>query len=413
MALLSLHSSPVAPLGRSDAGGMNLYVHQVADELVRLGLSVDIFTRKTDKRLPKILELQSGARLVHLSAGPERPLPKHVLPLHIPALAMELRQFAHREMVHYDVLHCHYWLSGLVGMRARAALGAPVVTMFHTLSRLKEIHMGTPDRADSALRYDGERCVISGSDVVVGATSEELKHIRVLYGREPARFTVIPPGVDAGLFRPLSAAESRRKLHIEAERVILFVGRLDPLKGLNTLLRSVALLPEPLRCGTRVVVVGGRDASDRSRATDYRRMASALGIGDLLDMRRSVPQTELPAYFSAADVCAVPSAYESFGTVAIESMACETPVVAFAVGGLTTTITNGVTGFLAPVAGDQAYAACLARALECSGREQMGQRARRAVLRFNWSATARQTLELYENAVADRPCMCRLLAGAG
>jgi D-inositol-3-phosphate glycosyltransferase len=413
IALLSLHSSPLAPLGRSDAGGMNLYVRRLADELATLGLYVDMFTRRTDTELPTVVELGPRTRLIHLDAGLPQLLPKCRLPLLIPTMTRELNSFALRAGVTYDVLHCHYWISGLVGLACRDTLEAPVVSMFHTLSRVKEQYAPGKEGADSELRFAGERSVLVDSDAIIGATELERTQFATLYGHDPQRFAVIPPGVDADLFRPHDTTESRQALGIDAERVVLFVGRLDPMKRLDILLRAVESLPPSQLRGLRLVVVGGNDEGDRMAVRKYCRMASDLGLEHVIDVRSNVPQDQLPLYFSAATVCAVPSAYESFGMVAIESMACETPVVAFDVGGLATTVRHGQSGFLARPGDVEDFSLKLAEALSSDALGAMGRQGRTSVRDYEWSTIAERTLEFYGDVVAAYEYESQELVGAG
>ena len=401
VALLSLHSSPIAAPGRRpDVGGMNLYVRRLADGLANLGIEVDVFTRRTDPQSPEIVHVDSGARLIHLAAGPARRLPKSVLPMHINSMVASFEGFMERERLSYDVLHSHYWISGLVAMRHRVRLGAsvPFITMFHTLARLKSHYSGEADRSDSALRIDGERCLIGRADVVVGATEAEHHDMARLYGRQPAAYATIPPGVDFELFRPVDRAFSRRILGIEADRVIVFVGRQDPLKGLGILVHSIAELPVHLRTGMKVIIIGGGDGPGGRPGRKLATFVGRLGLQDIVRMEGHVEQYRLPLYYSAADICAVPSAYESFGMAAVEAMACGTPVVAFRVGGLATTVRDGVTGFLAPSTDGKAYAETLRGALEHPERSVLGCRARLSVQRYSWAAVTARTAELYEEA---------------
>lgn len=397
VALLSLHSSPLAALGGTDVGGMNLYVRRLAEGLAASGFQADVFTRRTDPLTPEIVDLVPGARVVHLAAGPARPLAKSVLPLHVPAMVNGLAAFVDRERVRFDVIHTHYWLSGLAGLRYLAQTGQPIplVHMFHTLSKLKELYLGQCDRNDSALRYDGERCVLGRADVIVGATEGEADEMASLYGRKPARYVVIPPGVDRDLFRPLGREASRRELGINARQVILFVGRSDPIKGLDVLLRAVASFPHSVRSGLKVLVVGGTVGSG------VRRTTSRLGLDSIVEFRTKVSHTELPRFYSAADVCAVPSAYESFGMVALEAMACQTPVVAFRVGGLASLIKDGSTGSLADPGRPDAYARELLAAMTSDKLESYGRRARMTAQRYTWDVTVGRTLDLYDDLVRE------------
>ncbi len=402
VALLSLHSSPVARMGRTDAGGMNLYVRELADGLAEAGIQADIFTRRTDRAEPPTIVLESGARIVYVNAGPPRRLPKSVLPLQLRAMASAMRAFTEQEGREYDIVHSHYWLSGLVAMRYRSTQPrpAPFVHMFHTLSKVKELYLGKPDPDDSALRSDGERCVLGHADVVVGATESERDDMVRLYDRPPSSFCVIPPGVDLRRFFPQGKEYSRRALGIDAERVILFVGRFDRLKGLDILLRSVAELPASLRRGLRVVLVGGVDPRRHSRDRWYARAVERLGLQDVVDARGHVDQDHLSLFYSAADICAVPSAYESFGMAAVESMACQTPVVAFQVGGLVTTVRDGRTGFLARERTPESFAQRLAEALASNDLDAMGRQARMAVQRYSWDLVVSRTMDLYEDLAA-------------
>ncbi len=400
---MALHSSPVAPLGRADAGGMNLYVRRLATGLADRGVATDIFTRRTDGIMPPVVELAPGVRIISLAAGPRRRLPKSTLPLHVPSLVSAMNAFVKNERIDYDVLHSHYWLSGIVAMRYRRQCGEsiPLIHMFHTLVKLKEHYMGEVDRDESDLRFDGERCLIGRADTVVGATAGEAEEMALLYGRSPQQYEVIPPGVDLDLFVPHDKRESRRALGLAARYVILFVGRQDKLKGLDVLLRSIGGLPAGLRQQLRVVLVGGRDGRD-GEGQRTRKLVTKLGLDEIVEFRGKVDQSDLPRYYSAADVCAMPSAYESFGMVAIESMACQTPVVAFRVGGLATTINDGKTGFLVPRRDEDGYRKALYAALTSSKPESMGRRARLEAQKYSWDRTVDQTLALYEELVAEQ-----------
>ena len=408
VALLALHSSPLASIGEGNAGGMNLYVRRLADELCRRSIAVDVFTRRVDRHTPDIIQSQAGARFIHLEAGPARVLPKHVLPLHIPALSSALEDFARRERADYDVVHAHYWLSGLVALRSHAVLDAPLITMFHTLSRAKQLHAGKPDDAESALRADGERCLISSSDVIVGATRGELDLIQRLYGRTPREFVAIPPGVDLHRFRPRDQRESRKLLGWQDAPTILFVGRFDPMKGLEPLMHSLAKVKTRLPYGTRLVVAGG-DGHGGSR---YRRLAEDLGISSLIEFCGLVSPDRLPHYYAAADICVVPSVYESFGMAAVEAMACATPVVAFRVGALATTVIDGCSGILVEPQNTSALGGALVHALTESNLPELGRRARFHVQRFSWQRSVAATTDLYARVAEERVCTCKSVAGA-
>jgi D-inositol-3-phosphate glycosyltransferase len=313
-----------------------------------------------------------------------------------------LRSHVERQHMSYDVLHSHYWLSGVVALRFRDDPRVPVVHMFHTLSRAKELYAGTSDPTDSALRVDAESCVSASADVIVGATDAERKLLERLYGKQPQVYKVISPGVDLDAFAPMDKGKARAKLGIAADQVILFAGRLDPIKGLDVLLQSVADIRASLHTTLQVVVVGGSGEAGSRGTARYRHLARRLGIESIVDFRGPVSQADLPLYFSAADICAVPSAYESFGMVALEAMACQTPVVGFAVGGLEATVKDRQTGFLAAPGSRHHFSQALYAALTSPNLETMGRRARLMAHRFTWSGAAGASVAAYEEAASAR-----------
>lgn len=408
VALLSLHSSPLAEIGERDAGGMNVYVRRLAHELAGRGMAVDVFTRRADGNSPEVLETEIGARFINLRAGAPRRLPKAILPLHVNALVDALLEFAARDGVEYDLLHAHYWLSGLVALHCGREFDAPVISMFHTLSRVKQLYAGAADGNDSTLRVDGERRVITGSDVVVGATEEEGSLMAGLYGVAPRQFTVIPPGVDLTHFRPRSRDASRRALGLPDVPTILFVGRFDSMKGLDRLLAALAWSRDTLPVGARAIIVGGDGADGRS----FRALARRLGVDRLVDFRGLVSPDALPEYFAAADVCAVPSVYESFGLAAVEAMACGTPVVAFRVGGLAETVRHGLSGTLVEPGDIPAFGEAMVDLLTSPRRHEMGCQARAAVQRYSWERTIGRVTDLYQEIAGTPRCHCGLRVGA-
>ncbi|HEX8917385.1 MAG TPA: glycosyltransferase [Chloroflexota bacterium] len=406
IAFLSLHSSPLAKIGTVDAGGMNVYVGRLAEELARLDVQVDIFTRRTSSGTPEIVEGKHGVRVVHLDAGPARQVPKSALPLYVPALAASYSRFTKRHCLEYDLLHAHYWLSGLVGLEVRG--GAPLVAMFHTLARVKEFYSGGPDPSDSSLRYEGERRVMENADAVTVATADEELHMERLYGVKPLNYVAIPPGVDLRRFSPGDKEKSRQRLQIAADKTVLFVGRLDPIKGLDALLWAMADI-RPRTPQTLKLVVVTDTGEESPRYLRYRKLASGLGLDGVVEFRDLVPQKTLAHYYRAADVCVVPSAYESFGMAAVEAMACATPVVAFRVGGLASTIAHDETGYLASPGSRQDLAQQLFRAVTSDDLPAMGARARDAVEQYSWARTAGKTRDLYDRM---RETVAESLTGA-
>jgi D-inositol-3-phosphate glycosyltransferase len=413
VALLSVHSSPLAVPGTTDVGGMNVYVRALGEYLGSQGVRADVFTRRIDADAPEVVPLGEGHRLIHLRAGAARPLPKSVLPLHLPALVASLRAFTAREGTSYDILHSHYWLSGLAALQFRGHERTPLVHMFHTLSRVKEFYLHAPDTGDSSGRSEGERTVLEGADLVVGATREEKELMERLYGRSPATYAVVPPGVDMDLFRPRDRTQSRRRLGIDAEKVVLFVGRLDRIKGFDVLLRSLASMHATSPQTLKLIAVCDFQNENRAVEAPYRRLIRELHLENLVELRGTVPQRLMPFYYSAADVCAMPSAYESFGMVAVESMACQTPVVAFAVGGLATTIKHQQTGFLVSPGSTSAFAGQLEQALYGTDLDSVGRRARMSAQRYSWTSVGERTLDLYERIFRLRVCLLSRASGEG
>jgi D-inositol-3-phosphate glycosyltransferase len=398
VALLSLHTSPLAMPGRSrDAGGMNVYVRELAKHLGRRGVTVDIFTRWTDPNLPQILPLGTRARLIHIPAGPIAPLPKNDLYAHTAAFASGIDCFAVTERAEYDVIHSHYWLSGVAGLDLARRWGAPHVAMFHTLARLKQA--ARPAEREMPLRAEEERRIIAESHRVIVATDDERAQIARLYGAPRCHLRIIPCGVDLAHFTPTGSTEAREQLrqalHLGAEPMLLYVGRLDPLKGAEVLVRAMPLLREQ----ATLVLLGG-DAHDPERQR-LRALARDLGIAQRIRYADAVPHDALPAYYRAADLLAVASHYESFGMVAVEALACGTPVIAPAVGGLPSIIRDGENGALLCQRTPAQFAAHI-DALLASPQHMADLRAqaRPSIRHLGWPAIAATVNALYNDVCA-------------
>ena len=391
VALLSFHGCPFARLGEKDSGGMNVYVLQVARELARRGDRVDIFTRYHDPNDPRVVELESGLRLVHLDAGPLDST-KEGLYEHIPEFLNNLLAFHREQDVRYDVVHSHYWLSGPVGEVLSDRWNVPHVVTFHTLAKTKK--MARPGEVEPYQRSVVEQQTMESADAVVVSTEDEGNEIRRLYQREPHSVRAIPAGVDLDLFRPMPKRAARDALGLNGEKVVLYVGRLEPLKGVDILLEAIWRLED--RSDTRLLIVGG-GPEDR----ELRRLKSSadrLGLGGTVTFTGSVDQKELPIYYNAADVFALPSYYESFGLVALEAMACETPVLASRVGGLKTFVKDGMSGYLIPWRCPDPFAQRLDMLLANPAlREKMGKAGRTTALAMNWSRTADSLVDLYRD----------------
>ena len=365
VCLLSVHTSPLEQPGTGDAGGMNVYVVQTALRMARRGIEVEIFTRATSSEHAPVVELAPGVLVRHVVAGPFEGLGKDDLPSQLCAFtAGVLRAEARHEPGWYDVVHSHYWLSGQVGWLARDRWGVPLVHTAHTLARVKNAALADGDPPEPMVRVIGEDQVVAESDRLVCNTDIEARELVDLYGADPARIVTIPPGVDLARFRPGDRAAARRTLAIAPDAVVLaFVGRIQPLKAPDVVLHAAAALlaREPsLRARLVVLVAGGPSGSGLAEPTGLQRLASRLGLDDVVRFLPPQPAHGLATVFRAADVVAVPSHNESFGLVALEAQACGTPVVAARVGGLPVAVADGVSGLLVDGHGAGSWADALA-----------------------------------------------------
>lgn len=340
IAVISVHGCPVVRAGEKDTGGMNVYLLESARALARQGVQVDVFTRRHDPCDPEIVQLAPGARVVHLDAGPLSADKTDVYPL-LPDFCAALESFRALEGAFYDLIWTHYWLSGLVGLDLRKRWGIPHATCFHTLAQIKL--RARAGETEVPQRDRSERRVIDEADQVIVWTDHERDALMGLYGADPDRVCVIPPGVDSNRFRPLVQAACRDELELDQDcRLLLYVGRLERLKGVHILLRALATLEDA--DDVNLLVVGGAENSpERDR---LRSIAREGGVADRVRFVTSVGQEKLIEYYNAADVCVLPSYYESFGLAALEAAACGRPVVASSVGGLPSIIQDGVTGYL-------------------------------------------------------------------
>jgi D-inositol-3-phosphate glycosyltransferase len=346
--MLSVHTCPLAALGGKETGGMNVYVREVSRELGRMGVEVDVFTRSQNVAIPRVVQMTDAVRVVHLAAGPEAPMPREQIHAHLDEFVEGVEAWRIGRGVEYALIHAHYWLSGVVGLTLAARWSVPMLQMFHTLGDLKNRVARRAADVEPEVRLDEEARIVASADRVVAASVAEREHLTQRHGVDVSRIAVIPCGVDTDLFTPGVAADARAALRLPDGCLVLYVGRLAPIKGLETLLDALGLLGRRGRA-VRLIVVGGEaDEPTDAHETGLRRRIADLGIGDLVGFAGPQPQETLRTHYVAADVTVLPSHYESFGLVAMEAMACGSPVVASRVGGLTTTVRDGATGFLVP-----------------------------------------------------------------
>lgn len=400
--MISYHTCPLATLGGKDTGGMNVYVRDLTRQLGKMGIHVDVFTRSQDEHVPHVLhDLGYGNRVVHIPAGPEVPLPKEVLASHLPEFVEGILAFAESKGLQYDLIHSHYWMSGLAARDLKAEWNVPIVHMFHTLGIMKQRVARVPDEAEGDYRLKGESDVLQLADRIVASTLAELAQLQWLYKANVRKVVIIPPGVDLTHFYPIPTDEAKEYIGVlPCEQVVLFVGRIEPLKGIDTLIEAIAILRQRNVMVCLSVIGGDADVSQDELSDEMARLQVLREKYDLQDLvtflgRRG--QDTLPYYYSASEAVVVPSHYESFGMVALEAMACGTPVVASQVGGLAYLVQDGVTGFTVPVDEPQALADCLIRLLQdASLRKRMGEQAAAFALDYDWDKIAARIVKLYE-----------------
>ncbi|QUH05314.1 D-inositol-3-phosphate glycosyltransferase [Saccharopolyspora erythraea] len=403
-AVLSLHTSPLEQPGTGDAGGMNVYIARTSAKLAELGTEVEIFTRATSSDIPPVAQLAPGVTVRSLLAGPFEGLDKNDLPSQICAFAAgALRVEARHDPGYYDVVHSHYWLSGQVGWLARQRWGVPLVHTAHTLAKVKNAALAEGDTPEPMVRVMGEEQVVAGADRLVANTEFEAADLIERYDADPDAVATIPPGVDLERFTPGDRSAARAEFGLPADAVVLgFVGRIQPLKAPDVLLKATAALlgrHPGLRERLVVLVVGGPSGSGLERPRALHELAQSLGIADVVRFLPPQRGDALASVYRACDVVAVPSYSESFGLVALEAQACGTPVVAAAVGGLPVAVADGVSGLLVDGHETQRWADALASVVLSPGR-----RARLAAgtvghaAGFSWESTTESLLDTYARA---------------
>ncbi|XVV03473.1 D-inositol-3-phosphate glycosyltransferase [Actinosynnema sp. CA-248983] len=404
VAVLSVHTSPLEQPGTGDAGGMNVYIVQTAVRMARRGVEVEIFTRATSSDLPPVAELAPGVKVRHVVAGPFEGLGKEELPGQLCAFtAGVLRAEARHDPGHYDVVHSHYWLSGQVGWLARERWGVPLVHTAHTLAKVKNANLASCDTPEPRMRVIGEEQVAAEADLLVANTDVEAGELIKLYDADPAKVAVVPPGVDLDRFAPGDREAARAALDLRPDAVVLaFVGRIQPLKAPDVLLKAAAdlLAREPgVRDRLVVLVVGGPSGSGMKTPEDLKLLAGELGIADVVRFLPPQGGDALARVYRAADVVVVPSHNESFGLVALEAQACGTPVVAAEVGGLPVAVRDGVSGLLVVGHEPAAWGRRLAQVvLHPAFREELASNAVGHARRFSWDRTTDSLLAGYAQA---------------
>ncbi|MGD2157653.1 MAG: glycosyltransferase [Anaerolineales bacterium] len=406
IAMLAYHTCPLATLGGKNTGGMNVYVRDLTRQLGKMGVHVDVFTRSQDEHVPHVLhDLGYGNRIVHVPAGPEFPLPKRELASYLPDFVSGVQDFVTRKRLKYDLLHSHYWMSGIAARDLKAVWGIPIIHMFHTLGIMKRRVARDDSEVEGDYRLEGERDVINLADWIIAATPAELAQLQWLYNAETERISVIPPGVDVNHFYPIDPDEAKEYIGIPPnDQMLLFVGRVEPLKGIDTLIRAIALMREMgllERHRLCLSIIGGDpDPDSAATNTEMVRLKELREDNDLEDIitflgRRS--QDTLPYYYSASEAVVMPSHYESFGMVALEAMACGTPVVASEVGGLAFLIQDEVTGYHVPVGEPEALCDRLSLLLEDRNlHERMSKDAVIFSQEYAWENIAAKIVELYQ-----------------
>jgi D-inositol-3-phosphate glycosyltransferase len=423
LAMLTVHTSPLAQIGGPSAGGLNVYVRELSRELARRGARVDIFTRQEDASTPTVTLIEPGVTLISLPCGPFGAMDKNALFAYLPEFTAAVDGWARANHRTYDLIHAHYWLAGVAGNMLRCRWDVPHLLTFHTLAQAKNSVARSEAEREAAQRVVEERRLIHSVDAVMAFNPQEKAEMTWYYRADPGKVCVVPAGYDATLFTPGDRAAARRALDLpDRKPLMLFVGRIDPIKGIDVLVDALCGLrrEEWLTAPPQLVIAGGNPGEAGFDALLSR--ARSLDLLDALIFVGSQPHNVLPDYYRAADVVAIPSFYESFGLVAVEAMACGTPVVASRAGGLAFTVEDGKTGFLVPHSDPQALACRLGEILRDDAlRDTLGARAAVTAERFAWPTVASRVVHIYDRLIrgyrldlcADAPPIGAALTGGG
>lgn len=406
VAVISVHGCPLARLGEKDSGGMNVYLLQLARELGKRGIHTDVFTRHHHPREPRVVEMGDNTRVIHIEAGKLEETKDKIFP-HLPQFLLNLRRYKEENGLEYDLIHSHYWLSGWVGLFLKRLWRIPLIASFHTLGEVKRrVRKG---EEEPLTRIQTEARVMANADIIITSSAQDKEQMVRLYNMHPPRVRVIPEGVDAEFFKPIDKEAARQALGLDHTRILLYVGRIVPLKGVDILLRAAACLKE--QDNLRLLVVGG-DVENNGEMSKLESLADELGLKRIVSFTGAVKRDVLPLFYNAADVCVIPSYYESFGLVALEAMACATPVVAAKVGGLAETVRDGETGYLIPGHCPEHFAERLELLLGNENlRKYFASAARASAIRWRWSKVAMDVKTVYEEAL--QGAEGRVLGGRG
>ena len=408
--MISYHTCPIATLGGKDTGGMNVYVRDLTRELGRMGIHVDVFTRSQDEHVPHVLhDLGFGNRVVHVPAGPETPIDRKDLPNHIAQFVRGIQAFAEEKNIRYDLLHSHYWLSGLAARRlSEIWMGTPIIHMFHTLGEMKNRVARSTEEQEPRERIKAESEILEFSNRIVVSTLAELTQLRFLYHADDRKTTIIPPGVDTSHFYPIPSDEAKQYIGLKShDRMVLFVGRIEPLKGVDTLIHAMSILNgNEAKLPFHLAIIGGEpDASTQEMSTEMARLQNLcdeLGVEQTVIFLGKRSQDTLPYYYSAAEAVVMPSHYESFGLVALEAMACGTPVIASEVGGLAYLVKDGETGYTIRDDDPDVLSEKLASLLgDPALRKRMGDCAAEYARDYKWEKIAVQIKDLYHEVIKE------------
>ena len=403
IATVMVHTSPLEQPGIGDAGGMNIYVLESAQRMAAMGVSVDIFTRRTDPDAPDIVEISPGVRVRHFDCG-HGTLTKEQLPIHISGLSQEFSRIMRTE--NYDVIHSHYWLSGKVAMPAAKELEIPLVHTMHTMARVKNLNLAEGESPEPMIRVQGETQVVAAASALIANTDAEAASLVSLYDACPDTVHVVTPGVDLFTFTPgQSRSAARESLGLSPDSLIVsFVGRIQPHKGPEVLIRATSELVKhspQLRPRLIVNIIGGASGANTEEVDRLKDCTQWLGIDDVVRFAPPVSRADLPQWYRASDLVVVPSYSESFGLVALEAQACGTPVVATAVGGLRTAVADGISGVLVDGHDPKAWSSVIARLLqEPQRRVLLSMGAIEHASHFGWDGTARGTLDIYDVVIS-------------